>query len=100
MILLYTDFGYDGPYVGQMKAALARDAPGETVIDLMHDAPRHDPRAAAYMLAALAPEMPPDAICVGVVDPGVGGARPPVVMEVDGRRFVGPDASVPLRLKY
>jgi len=90
MILLFTDFGLDGPYVGQMKSVLARDAPDAAVIDLMHDAPPHDPRAAAYLLASLAPEMPPGAICLAVVDPGVGGDRPPVIVEADGRRFVGP----------
>ncbi|MEX2616339.1 MAG: SAM-dependent chlorinase/fluorinase [Alphaproteobacteria bacterium] len=90
MILLFTDFGFEGPYVGQMKAVLASAAPGETVIDLMHDAPRHDPRSAAYLLAALVPDMPPGAICVAVVDPGVGGARPLVIVEADGRWFTGP----------
>ena len=90
MILLFTDFGHDGPYVGQMHTVLARDAPDQRVIDLMHDAPAHDPRAAAYLLAALAPEMPEGAVCVAVVDPGVGTDRPAVVIEADGRRFVGP----------
>jgi S-adenosylmethionine hydrolase len=90
MILLFTDFGYEGPYVGQMHVVLARDAPDARVIDLMHDAPAHDPRAAAYMLAALVPDMPERAVCVAVVDPGVGTDRPPVVLEADGRWFVGP----------
>lgn len=90
MILLFTDFGYDGPYVGQMHAVLAATAPEARVIDLMHDAPAHDPRAAAYILAALVPDMPADAICVAVVDPGVGTARPPVLLEADGRFYVGP----------
>jgi len=90
MILLFTDFGFAGPYVGQVHAVLAREAPGERVIDLMHDAPAHDPRAAAYLLAALVPDMPGDAIWIAVVDPGVGTERPPVVLGADGRRFVGP----------
>lgn len=90
MLLLFTDFGYDGPYVGQMHAVLVAAAPGVPVIDLMHDAPLCDPKAAAYLLAALAPRMLPGCICVAVVDPGVGGPRPPVIAEADGRRFVGP----------
>lgn len=92
MIFLFTDFGIVGPYVGQMKAVLARRAPQATVIDLMHDAPAYGPKFAAYLLAALAEELPPDAIVLGVVDPGVGDAqRRPVVLEAAGRRFVGPD---------
>lgn len=35
IILLFTDFGYDGTYVGQMKAVPAATAPGVPVIDLM-----------------------------------------------------------------
>lgn len=90
MILLFTDFGHDGPYVGQMHTVLAQQAPGIPVIDLMHDAPAHDPRAAAYLLAALAPAVPTSAVCVTVVDPGVGSDRPPLVLEADGRTYVGP----------
>lgn len=90
MIFLFTDFTRDGPYVGQMQAVLAAQAPGVPVIDLMQDAPAFAPKPAAYLLAALAADFPEDAICIGVVDPGVGTARPPVVVEADGRRFVGP----------
>jgi S-adenosylmethionine hydrolase len=91
MIVLFTDFGDAGPYVGQIKAVLARDAPGAPVIDLLHDAPVHDARRSAYLLAALIAVFPSDAVFVCVVDPGVGGARDAIVVEADGRRFVGPD---------
>lgn len=91
MILLFTDFGWAGPYVGQMKAVLARAAPDVPAVDLMHDAPAHDPKAAAYLLAALAPETTPGDVVLGVVDPGVGGPRPAIVAKAGGRWFVGPD---------
>ena len=90
MIVLFTDFGLDGPYVGQMRGALARDAPSVGIIDLMHDAPTRNPFRSAYLLAALATEMGPDSVCVAVVDPGVGGDRPPVIVSADGKCFVGP----------
>ena len=76
--------------MGRMHAVLAAGAPQRRVIDLMHDAPAHDPRAAAYLLAALAREFPERAICVGVVDPGVGTDRAAVALKADGRWFVGP----------
>lgn len=91
MIVLFTDFGVQGPYVGQLKAVLAREAPGVPVVDLMHDAPAFNPRAAAYLLAALAPEFPAGSVFVAVVDPGVGTARRPLAAQLDGRWFVGPD---------
>lgn len=90
MILLFSDFTLAGPYVGQMRAAIVARDPEIPVLDLMHDAPRGDPRAAAYLLAALAGRMPPDCVCLAVVDPGVGGDRPPVIVRAAGRWFVGP----------
>lgn len=90
MIFLFTDFGREGPYVGQMHAVLARQAPHTHVIDLMHDVPAHDPRAAAYLLAALSRDFPVGSVCCAVVDPGVGTNRPAVVLDVDGRWYVGP----------
>lgn len=90
MIRIFTDFGLHGPYVGQMRGVLARDAPGVAVVDLMHDAPARDPFRSTYLLAALAAEMGSDSVCVAVVDPGVGGDRPPVIVSADGKRFVGP----------
>ena len=91
-IYLFSDFGSQGPYVGQMRARLAALPPDAfTVIDLMHDAPVQDPRSASYLLAALAADMPADAICVAVVDPGVGTRRDPLVVQADSRLWIGPD---------
>lgn len=91
MIVLFTDFGLHGPYTGQMKAVLHHQAPGEPVIDLFSDVPAFAPRPAAYLLAAYYGEFPPGTVFVGVVDPGVGTAgREPVVVEAEGRWFVGP----------
>jgi len=89
-IYLFTDFGLAGAYVGEMHGVLARQAPGHTVIDLMHDAPARDPKRATYMLAALAAAIPPPALFVAVVDPGVGGDRPAAIARAGGHVFVGP----------
>ena len=92
MIVLFTDFGVQGPYVGQMKAVLANVAPAAPVVDLMHDAPVFQHKAAAYLLAALVAPLPEDAVVLGVVDPGVGHRdRRPVAVRAGGRWFVGPD---------
>ena len=91
MIVLFTDFGPGGPYTGQMKAVLAREAPGIPVIDLADDLPACEPEPAAYLLAAFAPAFPPGAVFVCVVDPGVGSARAPVALSAGGRWYVGPD---------
>ncbi len=91
MLVMFTDFGCHGPYLGQMEAVLRRRAPGIDVIDLLNDAPRTDPRHSAYLLAALARWWPPGTVFLCVVDPGVGGERRAVALEADGKWFVGPD---------
>lgn len=75
MIALFTDFGLHDPYVGQLHAVLAQQAPGVPVIDLFHAVPSYDIRAAAYLLPAYTTPFPPETVFVCVVDPGVGGAR-------------------------
>ena len=91
MIVLFTDFGLHGPYTGQVKAVLAAEAPGEAVIDLFADAPAADPRASAYLLAAYDDRFPEGTVFLGVIDPGVGTERLPVVLEANARWYVGPD---------
>jgi S-adenosylmethionine hydrolase len=92
VIVLYTDFGSSGPYVGQMKAVLHREAPQVAVIDLFADAPVHNIRANAYLLAAYSKIFDSGTIFLSVVDPGVGSAqRQPVAVQCDGKWFVGPD---------
>jgi S-adenosyl-L-methionine hydrolase (adenosine-forming) len=91
VIFLYTDFGAEGPYLGQVKGVLMRLAPAVPVIDLVSNAPRADPTSSAYLLGALIECLPADCIVFGVVDPGVGGQRAPIAVQADGRWLVGPD---------
>lgn len=91
MLVLFDDFGWEGPYVGQIKNILQRQAPGNPIIDLMHDVPEYEPRGAGYLLAALAAEFSPGDIFICVVDPGVGSTRNALIVKADGQWFVGPD---------
>jgi hypothetical protein len=90
VIVLFTDFGLAGPYTGQVKAALAQGAPDIPVIDLFADLSAGQVKSAAYLLAAYSAWFPAGTVFLCVVDPGVGGVRPAVVVEADGRSFVGP----------
>ncbi len=90
-IVLFTDFGSNDLYVGQVEAALHREAPGLGVIHLLHEAPMFNPRASAHLLAALVTRMPAGHVYCAVVDPGVGSERNAVAIRADGTWFVGPD---------
>lgn len=91
MIALFTDYGHRGPYVGQVMAVLRREAPDVAIVPLISDAPCFQPQAAAYLLAACAPEFPRGSVFLCVIDPGVGTDRGAGALRADGRWYVGPD---------
>lgn len=91
MIVIATDFGCEGPYSGQMRAVLMREAPAVPVVDLFCNLPAYEVKAAAYLLAAYVGEFPEGTVFLCVVDPGVGGARRAAAVLADGRWYIGPD---------
>ena len=94
MIALFTDYGLQGPYLGQVQGALHRLLPGEPVINLLADAPRNNPKASAYLLAAFSRSLNAAAgtVFFSVVDPGVGSFEDqPVIIKADGQWYTGPD---------
>ena len=88
---LITDFGLSDPYVGQMKAALARKAPKCTLLDVTHGVEPFNVAQGAFFLAASYPHFSEDAVILAVVDPGVGTERRIVCLTVDQRIILGPD---------
>lgn len=92
MFVICTDYGVDSPYVGELELVLRTGAPLNPVVRLVNDLPRQDIRAAAYLVAAYAHRLPLGSISLCIVDPGVGtDERAPVVVQSQGRSFIGPD---------
>ncbi len=92
MIVLSCDFGLEGPYIGQVKAALYQGAPRSHIIDLFSDLPAYNPHASSALLAAYSSAFPADTVFLSIVDPGVGMSnRRGVVVQSCGHWFVGPD---------
>lgn len=92
MIILFTDFGVDDIYVGQIKARILQTAPaGTNVVDLLHSVPDFDPHAGAHLLAAMHRQFPENSVFFAVIDPTVGSDRGAAAVEADGKWFVGPD---------
>ncbi|ELZ39170.1 SAM hydrolase/SAM-dependent halogenase family protein [Halorubrum tebenquichense] len=87
MITLTSDFG--SPYPAAMKGVIRRHTDAE-LIDVAHDLPRGDPRAAAFWLRFVLPEFPPAVHCA-VVDPGVGTDRDALVVRAGAHVIVAPD---------
>ncbi|MCB1775244.1 MAG: SAM-dependent chlorinase/fluorinase [Gammaproteobacteria bacterium] len=90
-IYLLTDFGWTGPYVGQLHAAILAVSDASRVIDVMHDLPAMRPDLAAYLLPGVCRQLAVPGVVVAVVDPGVGGDRDPLIVETTLHTYVGPD---------
>ncbi|MCW8905680.1 MAG: SAM-dependent chlorinase/fluorinase [Sedimenticola sp.] len=91
MVLLFTDFGIGSHYVAQVKARLLSLGVSQPVIELCSDAPRFNPRAAAYLLASFRKQLPEHVLYLAVVDPGVGTPRRALLARDEQRLFVAPD---------
>jgi len=87
MLTLTSDFG--SPYPAAMKGVIRRHTDAE-MIDVAHDLPRGDPRAAAFWLRFVLPEFPPAVHCA-VIDPGVGTDRDALVVRAGAHVIVAPD---------
>lgn len=87
MITLTSDFGT--PYPAAMKGVILRRCDAR-LVDIAHDLPRQDVRAAAFWLRFVLPEFPP-AVHLAVVDPGVGTDRPALAVRAGAHVLVGPD---------
>jgi S-adenosyl-L-methionine hydrolase (adenosine-forming) len=94
LVTLLTDFGTADYFVAAMKGViLARDR-GIVLVDVTHEIPPQDVRAAAFTLLATHAEFPRGTVHLVVVDPGVGSPRLAIAAEAGGRFFVGPDNGV------
>src|SRR3954453_19399603 len=94
VVAMLTDFGSRDHYVGVMKGVVLSLAVDVTLVDISHDVPAHDIRAAALELAASYKYFPAGTIFLAVVDPGVGTQRRGLVAEAGDWRFVAPDNGV------
>ena len=90
MITLASDFGT--PYPAAMKGVLCQRTTAK-LIDVAHDFPRQDVRAAAFWLREVLPYFPPATHLV-VIDPGVGTDRHALVVRAGEHTLVGPDNGV------
>jgi S-adenosylmethionine hydrolase len=91
IITLLTDFGWADGHIGAMKGVILGINPDCRIIDLAHQVTRHDVMGAALVLGHTYAFYPQRTIHLVVVDPGVGGARKPLVLKTRDYIFVGPD---------
>lgn len=91
VITLLTDFGTADYFVGAVKGAILSVNRQAVIVDLTHEIPPQDIEAGAFTLLAAYKTFPAGTIHVGVVDPGVGSERRPIILSANEQFFVGPD---------
>ncbi len=93
-IALLSDFGWQDPWIGQMKSIIYQENPNAKVVDLCHELPSFDIFSAGFKLFRAFKDFPVYSIFVCVVDPGVGGKRRPILVVTEDHYFVGPDNGI------
>jgi len=94
IITLLTDFGTADSYVAEVKAVIISSALGAALIDVTHEVPPGNIRAAQFILSRAWHRFPRGAVHCVVVDPGVGTERRALAAEAAGHYFVAPDNGV------
>lgn len=91
IVTLLTDFGTADAYAGILKGVVLGICPEAQLVDLTHEVGPQDIMAGALLLRSAARFFPAGTIHVAVVDPGVGSARKPILVQAGGASFIGPD---------
>ena len=94
IITLTTDFGLKDPYVGIMKGVILSINPEARVIDICHQLKAGFIFQASTLIQEAYSFFPEGTVHVAVVDPGVGGDRRPVLVNIKDHLFVGPDNGI------
>jgi len=94
ILTLTTDFGLADHFVGVMKGVILTICPRARIVDISHEAAPFEITEGAFLIAQAYRYFPAKTVHVVVVDPGVGTARRPILVEAAGQYFIGPDNGV------
>lgn len=94
IIALLTDFGLQDHYVASLKASILKINSEAQIVDITHLIAPQDIMEAAFVLRMAYQDFPPGTNFLCVVDPGVGTARKPILVESEDYHFVGPDNGI------
>lgn len=91
IITLTTDFGETDPYVAMMKGVILSINPNARIVDITHQVPAGSIREGGSIIKEAYRYFTEGTVHLGVIDPGVGAKRRPIVALADNHLFVGPD---------
>ncbi len=94
IITLTSDFGLNDHFIGAMKGVILEIAPEAQIVDISHAVQPFDILDGALTISQAYSYFPSGTVHMVIVDPGVGTARRPVILNSDRHLFVAPDNGV------
>jgi S-adenosyl-L-methionine hydrolase (adenosine-forming) len=94
ILTLTTDFGTSDHFAGVLKGVILGICPAAQIVDITHEIRPFEIAEGAFVIAQSYRAFPKSTVHVVVVDPGVGSARRPILVEAAGHYFIGPDNGV------
>ncbi|MEW5900270.1 MAG: SAM-dependent chlorinase/fluorinase [Acidobacteriota bacterium] len=91
LIALLTDFGERDFFVPSLKAVIASINPEVRIVDITHDVPSFEIKAASFILYSCYAFFPEGTVFLAVVDPGVASGRQILLAETKRFLFIAPD---------
>lgn len=93
LIGLLTDFGNDFA-VASIKGVLLSSIPHATIVDIDHTIEKFSIISGSFVIDQVHRFFPKETFFLCIVDPGVGGERNEIYVELNGHHFVGPDNGI------
>lgn len=91
-VVMLTDYGTHDHYVAMLTANVLKANPTATMTTITHEIHPFNILEGAFTLAEAVTEFPSGTVFMGIVDPGVGSERTPIVVVTNtGHILVGPD---------
>lgn len=90
---IITDFGFDYS-IASMKALIFDKFPEANIIDIDHSIEKFSVLSGAFIINSVFKYFSKGTVFICVVDPGVGGKRDILFLEVDGYYFIGPNNGI------
>jgi S-adenosylmethionine hydrolase len=94
VIAMLTDFGAGDFFVGSLKGVITGILPAARIIDITHDIPSFNIKAAAFVLRAAYRFFPAGTVFLSVVDPGVGSDRKVILIKTQDYFYIAPDNGI------
>ncbi len=93
MVSIYflTDFGNNDYYVCAMKGVVRTLCPKAEIIEITNNVRKFNVKHGSFILWQALRWIEKESIVLGVIDPGVGTARDPIIVKSRDYTFVGPD---------